>query len=204
MRKLLYIVTIFLLQGCRPSIHSIADFNRFLNDPGNGCVKTKSIAGINISVKYLPASYAVLKSQESNVTGSVIASNKDVVTFLMTINIAKEQLDKEKHLSVMYSGLDNMSEYAERQLSMNFSMERQLHLIIGNKQIDAVSCIAENLYELSSGKTFVVTFATPGLKNDLGSEMCIFEYNDPFFSMGRMKFIFDGSTLEKIEELKLG
>lgn len=196
------------LHGCQESIKTIDhvdDLYRWINNPKNGLVKTKSISGIKLSVKYLPAE--LLACREFKDENNVIASQKDSVlalyknnlTFLLTI--ASDER-KAPETNVMYRGIRNYEELTERAVRMNFSMQDYITLKINEKEYKPILSTMENVYELSKERSIYLVFAPDkDDKNFEKVEKLDFVFSDEMFNTGINHFIFQKKNIDAIPRL---
>lgn len=214
MRKLILVITIMLsLAGCQRSIHNISELNNWLNDPDNGCAISKNIAGISLSVKYLPPMYMVMKEMNragqaatSVLKDSLLDKQNHLITFLFSLNPAKNDKNNvqpgQEQVSVMYSNVPDYAAYVDRMMTMNFSMERYVDLYIDGVKYKPVLTTVENLYELSDGRNFVVMFMPDNKTYNLPDvKELTFVYADPFFNMGNVQMNFSGKDLGAAQKL---
>ncbi len=182
------------------TIESTEEFNRWLNNPKNGCVSSKRVAGIELTIKYQPSNYLLLKeldAQELNnksLSGAAsLARNDSIITFLMTLAPDKPAEDKSPG-SVMYHGVKSMPEYSDRVLTTNFFMDQHIRLYVDGNEYLPLMAIMDNVYELSDKRQFIVVFSADDILFK-GREY-LFVYQDPFFQMGDVQLSFDGKKLE--------
>lgn len=196
--------------GCSSGIKTLDEYNKWLNEKDNGCIKTKTISGISVDVKYQPPSYVVLK--QLNTRKGIKVQSKDslltiqnkLLTFLITLGPDKELSKNKKAGSVMYEGLADQAEYNDRVLRMNFFMEQYISLYIDGAKKQPVLALVENLYELSDSRTFVLVFSPESINDDLlkGKEY-VFEYDDPFFNLGKVQMTFSGDQLASARDINI-
>lgn len=198
-----------LLASCSSAIGSVEEFNDWLNDHENGCVKTKQIAGFDLTVKYNPPKYLVLKHvrrHKNNVDkiyiDSMLNGQNKALSFLMTIGPDKAATEERRASSVMFEQVSNQKEFTERVLSVNFFMDQHVKLFIDGTEHLPLFALVDNVYELSDSRSFVVVFASE--QNDLlkGKEY-LFEYDDPFFGMGKVQFDFAGERLAEARDVQV-
>jgi hypothetical protein len=206
----LYLITLFavilMATGCRHTMNNLTTLNKWLNNPSNGCIKTRSIAGVKITAKYLPPAYAILKHTEKyssasreRIIDSLSANSDSTYTFLMTLSPDKAEEDNS---SVAFKNTINMDEYAKRLLAMNFSMDNCTSLIIDNKKYAPVISIVENTYEMSNSRNFLIVFLPDRSSIGKGKE-CLFFYNDPFFDMGNVQLSFSMADIRKSQTIPI-
>lgn len=203
-----FISAMLLVSGCS-GIRGVEEYNEWLNNESNGCIISNSVAGYNISVKYQPASYLVLKQLKDvkkyskNYIDSLIEVQSHMYTFLMTIGPDETEKKEDKKAGIMYEGIGNYSEYAERVMSVNFYIDQYIKLYIANKEKQPVFSLVENTYELSEHRSFLIVFdrGSKNVSNESGD--CVFVYDDPYLGLGKMQFTFDIRKLNKADNLIL-
>lgn len=203
------ISALLLCCSCSNRITSLDSYNEWLNDNSHGCLQSKTIAGVNIEVKYQPPSYVVSKQlkahqKEVGVKDSLLNIQNKLITFLVTLSPDK-RVDKSKQVSsLMYEGVTDQAAFNKRVMEMNFFMEQYISLYIDGAEKHPVLAIVENLYELSDSRTFVVVFAPDSKAEDLlkGKEY-LFVYDDPFYKMGKVQLHFSGNQLKHARALEV-
>lgn len=201
-------VLLLVNAGCNTSVTNIANFNEWLNDPKNGCIVSKTIAGIDVTVKYLPPAYGALRALERANDGrsgidTVMSEQNKTTTFLMSLGVNKEIQEERGKSSIMYEGVEDHKAFEERLLSMNFFMERYCSLYVDGIAHQAVIATTENLYELSDSRNFMIIFVSDKSENITDGRECTFIYEDPFFKMGKVQFNFSGESLAKARNIKI-
>lgn len=207
-----FLVAAISLSSCNTAISSIEEFNEWLNDDGNGCIAKKNLAGIRMTLKYIPDKYLDLQNKKrkswnekkhNNGDTSLLQSNVSGYNFLMTIGPDKEVEQKYQASGVMFEGIHSYQEYTERLLTMNFFMDQYLKLYVDGVGIMPKLVIAENVYELSDARNFNIVFE----KNDTSTkdvdEEITLVYSDPYFGMGNVQFSFSKKALENADNLEL-
>ncbi|MDB5274749.1 MAG: hypothetical protein JWO58_3116 [Chitinophagaceae bacterium] len=175
-----------------------ASYYTWLNDPDNGLVQEKRINGLVFSVKYMPPEFLAYQDLKNsgNYTqkqkDSVIASYSSTMTFLLSVN--PDEKDSSNSIrDVMYLGVENMEDYQQRSMMMNFEMNQYLELKTSDSSIySPVLVNMENTYSLSKGRSFTCVFSP--LKNNeefKNSKQFDFVWDDEIFDSGRNHFVFD-------------
>lgn len=205
--KLLYIglfLLLVILSCGNKTITTNEEYLKWMNDEDNGLVMTKEAGGITIKVKYLPSNYlayqdlsgqTIIKKEESD---SIIKSYDKSLTFLITIGVDGEV----KKGDVMYQGVQNYEEYKKRLYAMNFDIENNVTIKIGEKKYRPVLSNLENGYGLTESRNITLVFV-PETKEDqlfyLGEEIQ-FTYDDELFDSGINHFTFDRKKLNNIPQ----
>jgi len=200
-------VVVYISNVRGSSVKNITEFNCWLNDVNHGCIKSREINGVRVTVKYLPPNYQVLKEMESggDIKGEAKADNlklrqQKVLTFLMTIGPTE---NKEKRKGVMYEGVEGYGDYVQRVMSANFYMDHYLKLYIDGVLYKPALSLVENIYELSQDRNFIVVFAAGSNEQLKKGKEFLFVYDDPFFNMGKLQFDFSGNQLRDAGTVKV-
>lgn len=205
--RLKVIALLLLLSSCHTRVRTVAEYNKWLNDTDNGCISNKNIAGATLTVKYLPPEYSVLKDREryglsDSQCDSVVSAYDKTICFLLTLGPDKTQKEDSRQTSVMYAGIENFSEYADRVFETNFGMDSHLKLYADGYEYEPVYSLVENLYELSDTRNFLIVFASKDKKLYDAREYT-FVYDDPYFHMGKVQSIFSGLNLRASRKAQL-
>lgn len=204
--KIIYYTLFFgisLLMSCKTSeVSSVEEYNKWMNDPENGLVKTKKIKGLTVSVKYLPAAYLIYKElgekgYSEKGSDSLKKAYENALTFLMTIAPDQEKGNKN---DIMMEGIVNYKEYSERLLMLNFQLDKNVTLKSGEVELKPVLSALENTYGLSKSRsiTFVFVPDIKEMERIESAKMIDFVYIDDLFQLGIMHFNFNN---EKLKEL---
>jgi hypothetical protein len=184
-------------------VNSVAEYSNFINNPDNGLIVTRKINGLKISVKYLPAEYLEYKEMQGdkevikNQLDSLKKEYENSITFLMSIGPDEDKGNKN---DIMFDKIANYKEYAERLLSLNFEIDKNITLKTGNLELKPVLSALENTYGLSKSRNIVFAFAvTKADKEEIEkSNELDFSYSDDLFQLGLMHFNFSKNKLENL------
>lgn len=210
-RKALYnlFIAMFFFSCNEEKVASVAEYSKWLNNPDNGLVVVRRVNGLKLSVKYLPADFLKYKDMqgdeaEQKELKEMNDKYKNTLTFLMTVGPDEE---KGNTADIMMSDISNYKEYAERLLTMNFELDRNITLRAGNIELKPVLSALENTYGLSKNRSVVLAFApTDEEKAAIDNASVIdFSYSDELFAMGILHFEFSENKLHRlpyISELK--
>lgn len=208
--KHLYLCTgvcIFLLglAGCQTKIHTEKELYAWLNAPKNGFVRSKTVNGLRLTVKYLPPEYQVLQEvknmQSANkpLLDSLLAMYAKNHAFLLTIAPDK---DNGGNGDIMYREVYNYSEYKARVLDMNFEMGKYITLKAGGRTFSPVLSTLENTYSLTEKRNIYLVFAgEKSQKELLNAPRLDLIFADELFHTGINHFVF---KKENIQNLPLG
>lgn len=199
-----FIFFLVVLSSCRPkTISSIEEYLSWMNDEDNGLMYSKQAGGITIKVKYLPSNYLAYQDllgekvkSNVNVKDSIIKRYDNSLTFLMTIGVD----DNVKKGDIMYQGVKDYTTYKERLYAMNFDIERNITINVGEKEYHPVLSNLENVYGLTSSRNITLVFV-PEAKEEKSfytSEEIQFTYDDELFDLGINHFIFNRTDINNI------
>ena len=196
--------------GCKQEYSNTADFNAWLNNKDNACYIEKDIAGIAVGMKYLPPAYKTLQAAELNKKlkkyadqDSLMQLSNKTMSFLMTIAPANNRKVEKGGQSpnVMYEGITNYSEFAERVTSMNFFMDQYIKMYVNGDSIKPAMVLVENVYELSDKRLFNIAFVSDSIPKK--SNEYIVVYSDPYFGMGDVQFSIKQKDIDKANQLNI-
>ncbi len=187
----------FLLSGCEKRFDNLKSIYQWINDPGNGLVKTKNVEGIKLTVKYLPAEFLALKeAKEESVYNaktydSLFNLYKSSHTFLLSI----ASVENENSNDPMYKDLEDFPEYKKRAKTMNFDMQSYLTLRTSTEEFKPTLAIMENTYSLKGQRNIYVVFTDQSPKDEMKEDAFDFVFNDEIFQTGQNHFIFEKSDI---------
>src|SRR5688572_592089 len=113
MMKILFLISLIALSSCKNSLKDLHDAHQWINDPGQGLIKTKTVGDIKLTVKYLPPNY--LAHKEAVDIGIVSPSTVDSLyrdyqnsdAFLLTIASVVDEDSNDP----MYKNLEDFPQY---------------------------------------------------------------------------------------------
>lgn len=210
----LFLFLLLVTASCKKSYKTISELNEYLNNADNGCSLTKTINKIDVTVKYLPSSYLVLKSLQSKIddvslldksilADSLLKAQDNFLTFIMTISPQLNKDSKSDATPIMYNGIEDEIGYVERVFSMNFSLEQHIRLYNGKQEIKPIAAFVENVYELSDGRNFMITFPRHEIKRLGEMQEISFVFTDPYFNVGTLQFHFNTEDIIDANKLKV-
>ncbi|MEO1652680.1 MAG: hypothetical protein AAFU64_03970 [Bacteroidota bacterium] len=203
MRNYLSVLLLFLITfSCDTSIQREADLYQWINQEENGLIKSKRINGLELIVKYLPASYLVLKELKSiplpsaEAIDSLEAQYEGNYTFLLTIKPIQSQGQED---DVMYREVASLAEYKQRAMQMNFGMEERVELHIGESTLKPCLTSLENSYGLSTHRSIYMVFVEDEKSSVSEKKGALdFRFEDDIFATGINHFVFKKSDLNNI------
>lgn len=204
------LIIVYLLLGCsgKTPVTSIEEYLAWLNDGKNGLVKVRYINGYELKVKFLPLDYLlyheVLKDNEPREEkfASLKKKYQNSLTFLMTIGPDQRE---SKGADITFQGITNYSEFKKRIYDLNFYLENNVNIQMGNSLYKPVLSSMENVHGLKPSRDITFVF-TPSLLNESDlfvPEQIDFIFNDELFATGISHFTFKRKDIEKIPQLTI-
>ncbi|PBQ30228.1 hypothetical protein CNR22_00125 [Sphingobacteriaceae bacterium] len=192
------------MSSCKSVIKDPKLYYSYLENPANGLVKEKTVAGIKLKVKYLPLDYLAFNSLDKKkfltqaAKDSVMKAFDNSLTFILNIGPSQNE-----SFDVTRVGIDNYGEFAERVERMSFQAQEWITIKIGEKIFRPVLARMENLNALEKSRNFIIVFNSKEIMEEEGvnDQMC-FIYNDELFDIGTNKFVFQMNDIKTTPELK--
>ncbi len=192
---------IILFSGCEKKIHSLKEFNEWINNTDHGYKISKSVNGVIVTMIYTPPEYIALKKMETNgLTGkitydSLLKENELSAAFIMVFGPDESEGNTN---DIMYDGLKTFKEYAERALTLNFDMENKVELRINQLSYAPVLSSLENTYGLSKDRKVNLVFAPQSVKTELAAATDFdVVYSDETFGLGILHFYFNKKEIAR-------
>jgi hypothetical protein len=186
--------------ACSKKPQTLADYYAYVNDHGNGLVKTKSTEDIRFTVKYLPHQLLALQNGDSIPSAKKSAlSNANSLTFIMDLSPA----DKGESTDLLYTGVRDYKQYKERILDLNFSLQPMIWLELPGRRVHPALCFLENTYGLSTGKKVWITFSLEELGQSKEGKDLDLVFHDQVFSTGMNHFVFTKESIAEVSGLNL-
>lgn len=198
---------LIIVGSCNSGVSTKEELLTFINSNQDSFVRTKRVNKFNISVKYLPPQFFVLKelsgghSPKSKVVDSLMNIYGNSRTFLLTVS-SDETAENPIKDNVMFYGSESIQEYKERAVQMNFTMEDQFRLKTENGEFFPVLCNLENTYSAVGHKNFLIVFAdTDSNQGLMAAKNLDFVFTDEFFNTGINHFVFDKEQIDDVPTL---
>lgn len=180
---------------------SYEEYMGWMGIPENGMVKSHSVNGLEIKVKFLPAEYLAyqeLKNEKIILPAkrdSLLAFYSRSLTFLMVIGPDEA---KKTEGDVMMKGVKSYEEFAQKAMTMNFDMSQYVTLKTKEGEFKPVLSNMENVYGLSKSRNILFVFAPIELKDTafLHSNEYDFVYEDQLFQIGINHFVFKKGDID--------
>tara|TARA_B100000745_G_C20029102_1_gene350250 strand:- start:87 stop:653 length:567 start_codon:yes stop_codon:yes gene_type:complete len=188
MRRTFLIYSLFALffAACdRPSSLETPEYIKWCN-ASNELIKSNSMAGVYLWVKYIPSDFFVASGKQ------VESTNQSGLHFQVEIR-TEDGLD-------MLSGTSGDPSYFERLSYINSKIQKDFKLIIN--QSDTLDCALAHLERTYGvGKDRIsLEFPSEGIKK---IESISFQYDDHLFQVGRINVNYSQKDLSHIPTLKL-
>jgi hypothetical protein len=189
-----------LMSGCQRELKDMKAVYGWINAPEHGMVKTKTVEGIKLTVKYLPAEYLALKETKEDQAGrqtydSLLKVYKGSHTFLLSIASSEDEVNNDP----MYQGLEDYSAYKRRALTMNFDMNEYVSIKTSTQEFRPVLTSMENTYSLKGQRNIYMVFTDTATDTELMNEKELdLVFNDEIFETGINHFVFEQSDLQSI------
>ncbi len=187
-------------------IKNIEEYLKWINLEENGLVKQKSVNGILMKVKLLTPDYLAYLENRGNTNGqkadSLISHYSGSYTFVLSIGPDEKSGNSG---DIMYKGVQEYKEYAERMLTMNFDMEQYIKLTLDDMEYKPVLSSMENVYGLDSKRNLIFVFAPNNEKdkNFTNSSQLDFIYDGQMFDLGVNHFVFKKEDIVNAPKLSL-
>lgn len=190
----------FLMTNCQHDLKDMKSVYGWINDPDHGMVKTKTVEGIKITVKYLPAEFLALKeAREGHADRQTYDSLLKVYTASHTFLLSIASTEKGGEQDPMYQDLENYSEYKERALTMNFDMNEYVSIKTSTQEFRPVLTSMENTYSLKGQRNIYMVFTDETAETELMKDDELdFVFNDEIFQTGVNHFIFNQNDLRSM------
>ncbi len=199
MSKILVFFSLLCVMGCTQTFHSEKDFFLWLNNENNGLVKNKKVDDLQISLKYLPVDYLVLKDLKGNFESSKANKLKEKygkgLSFLLTFF----PLDDAK--DIMYKDLSSYPEYTQRLLSMQFDMAKYIYISTKNGEIRPVLSTLENTYSVTKHRNIYIVFNGDDAEKILQENEIDIVFDDEIFLTGIHHFVFKSRHIKNMPHL---
>lgn len=203
--SIIWITGSLLIASCsQNSFYSPKEYLRFINEPGNGFVKTREYDQINFKVKYLSPDFFVsneFMNQNpdcSKLNDSIYNLYRRTRSFVLTISTSKEN-----DADVMVQGIASEEEYRDRFDFMNFNIGNYIYLKTAKNKYYPSLTNLENVYGLSKNRNINLVFSPVAINDDLTeSDEYELVYEDVIYNTGVSHFTFKKSDIDKKFSLK--
>lgn len=177
---------------------NVQDYINWIQNPGNGFKKEKSIDDITFSVLFKPYEYIICQEEKTQtIYDSIIIRKTGELNEMQYFDLKIELNDGQGEL--LKHQLTSVEEYNKRVNYFAFEMQKDIQLLDGR---DTVSCLLfhfERAYDVSPLSTFLLGF--PLTKNIESKEKTLIFY-DRTFNKGVLKFTFKKDELKTLPKLQ--
>ncbi len=189
----LLLACLWLMTGCQKVFRQEKEFYAYANDASHGLLKTRQVADVTFTLKYLPAGLLYLKQRKDADAPPKDSLQKELSQqqhFVLTIQPTDDKND------IMYRDLANYQEYKERAVEMNFRMDSYLAMQIGGTDVPPLLCTLENTYSVRNGRSLYMVFPAPpeGKPVDI-------VFTDEIFNTGIHHFVFDSKDIATANQI---
>lgn len=185
-------------------VYELDNYLEYISDTDNGLVRTKYIKGLKITMKYLPSSYLAYKEYADESNGDFNKLREDYIqtkTFLLSIGPDER---KQEGGDIMYNGIQQYQQYADRMLSMNFMMQDYITLQTDKDSYKPVLSSLENVYSLQHHRNIILVFSPQELPEELNQAAYYkLTYEDDLFNIGINHFFFSKEDIAKSEQIRI-
>jgi hypothetical protein len=204
MRIIFQLIIVFLLclqTSCTREFDSVKSIYQWINNPANGLIRSRTIEGFTLTLKYLPPQFVALrdtkeseKPDEKTYDSLLNLYNKSY-TFLLTI-ASTENADKN---DPMYAGLEGIPDFKVRAGILNFDMPDYISIKTPTSEYRPVLTSMENTYGLKGQRNIYMVFTDDAAENNLMQEKELdIVFNDEIFQTGISHFVFNKDELQSV------
>lgn len=192
-------VTALWLSGCRHPVTDTEGYNAWLNEPENGCIQTRRVAGATLTVKYQPDHYIRMKDSVEGSRPAYRDSLGSTLVFLLSVLPQPNDPRQSLQAASQAEGRD----YIEERMTANFFMSEHISAHAMGGLYKPVLAIVENVYELSPAQNFLIIFSDTAFLRMEPQESFVFLYEDPLGVYGKLQFPFRAADLIRAENIAL-
>jgi hypothetical protein len=203
LKSLFYILILSLFSCGKKTIKDPQEFMKWINNPENGLVKSKSTIGVKIDLKYLPPSYLAYqemkdgKNKSAETRDSLISYYSQSITFLMIIG--PDEKEKKNTGDIMYRDITKFDDYKDRAHIMNFEISEYVNLETEKGKYKPVIANLENIYGLVNERKIMFVFPRVNSTEDLtNSKELDFVFTDEIYNTGINHFVFTQEQIKKV------
>ena len=202
---ILAILVALLTNSCNQGFQSATDMFQWINDPDNGLVKTKTINGIEIELKFLPPEFLTyrevkrLNNYSEEYVDSLLNYYRNSYSFLLKIGPDEKNQDQD----IMLKGVTSIEEFNIRAQKLNFEIGEYVSLTADNIEYEPVLSNMENVYGMHSHRNIYLVFS-PNDNNMslLEAKKLDIRFNDELFETGISHFVYIKKNINNIPEVK--
>ncbi len=205
MIRILSIISLLFLISCgTKEFTSESDYYKFINNEKNGLTKKKTTNEFEITVKFLPTDYLVFKEVKDKIIDKKTIDSLEKIyssskSFLISIN----PLRKVDNNDALFYNAQNMEDYKERILMLNFHPEEYLRIETQNKVYYPVLSTMENVYNIDDKRSIVLVFTDDDKNCELYKDDLDFIFEDKIFDTGINHFVFKKEKIHNIPKFNI-
>lgn len=195
------LMAIFCYSCKQNTISSEQDYYKWIGDKSNHLTLSKTIAGVKITVKFLPPEYLAYNELKNRISTKIIRDSLTKVykrsrTFLVSFSL-DDKTNKEAP-DIMYRDISSLEDYNQRFEDLTFNIGNYLQLKTANNIYVPVLHTFENTYGITPNRSIYLVFSSNGTSQDdlLLSSKIELVFNDLIFSTGISYFSFDKSEID--------
>ena len=191
-----------------PSELEYKSFLEYINNGENGMVHSKTLNGVELTLKYLPSNYlayrdlSLLSSPSKQQEDSLMQRYQNSMTFVLNLSPENMKGVGGFENGVLSKDISGIEEYKSRALSLNFAMTEMVKLRSEKGVIKPSLTNMENTYDLAADKSIYIVFSRELVKTELGTEDLEFVFEDGVFDTGISVFSIDAEVLKNIPSIK--
>lgn len=199
-QRIFSIGLLLFLCSCQTTFYSEKEFFEWLNNPNSGLIKTRKVDGLNITMKYLPAKYLVLKEMNgvfnAKKADSLEKKYANGLTFLLTFSPIDDNTG-----DVMYKDLQEFEEYASRLKNLQFDIGKYIFIRSTNKEFRPILSTLENTFGVTKHRNIYIVFGGDDKNDILKSKEIDIVLEDDIFVTGIHHFVFDSWRINESPNL---
>lgn len=194
---IILLVTVLMAISCgKGSIKTESDYLKWIN---KNLRVQKTVNGLDLRVKLLPAEYLAYKDLRNRVYSqqerdSLLNLYNKNLSFLLTIE--PKEIKEGGSTDLMYYNISNEEEYMGRFQELTFNIDKYIYLQDGSEKSYPVLYNFENTMGLTQGRSIYLVFNKS--LEDLKSRKVSFVFNDVIFITGISYFDYNKDKLESI------
>ncbi|MBL0048938.1 MAG: hypothetical protein IPP32_12675 [Bacteroidetes bacterium] len=171
---------------------------RWVQNPENGLLKTKTIDNVIYSIQYKPIDYIICEELETeSIKDSILVRNYKELEGMEYFDFKIKLMDYEQEF--LKYGINSQNEYQENVNYCAFKMQSDISLQNGNEIIPCALFHFERAYDASPEARFILGFEKP--KDKVGENMTLV-FEDKLFHKGIIKFNFNSLALKSTPKIK--
>lgn len=197
---LLLLVVISCVSCTRVS--NMTEYKAFCNDPDNGLVKSKTVAGIKMTIKYMAPDFLAYRelgdAKNQQKLDSLTNYYSQSKTFLINLDL------EEGSGELLTSTSPDFEAYTEKFKRLNFEMESMVSIQTDLEEYHPVLSQVSNTYGLKQGTSVLVVFVPNSDEDKSFYEAETFDFilQENLFNLGINHFSFEGDQLRDTPKLK--